>query len=206
VQNLIDLVQRQLAALQANHPVIFWAAVFVVAVPLLNTAIYFFTSPRWEQIQKDNPRLAMVLRLLDALGMTPPKVLKRIYQIVTGSEWTPPPPPSPSGKVQIKIVPEKPASEAKRVGVAWAIVPASISALLTFLAIGACIPAKTQQDAATLAVCIIDHEGLPVGDIMKACEVQTAQVVIDVITAHKVAAAKAKAAACPTSSSSSVKP
>lgn len=64
-----------------------------------------------------------------------------------------------------------------------------LSAALALVGIGASCssPAKTAVDAGALAICILNHSDEPVDQIVKDCNGATAQLVADILAAHRAA-------------------
>lgn len=83
---------HQLAQLRRDHPVVFVLVLVPIVTMVANWGIYFFTSPRWNQILLSNPRLAGLLKLLKSAGLDPAGILKSLYMVLTGRVWTEPKP------------------------------------------------------------------------------------------------------------------
>ncbi len=90
----------QLAKLHANHPAVFVWVLLPLAAMVLNFAIWFFTSARWNQLLVAYPRLAGLMKMLKSAGIDPVSWLKGVYLLVVGRPWVEPV-PSPAEKEAI---------------------------------------------------------------------------------------------------------
>ena len=82
----------QLLKLHHDHPAVFVWVFVPLATLVLNGAIFFLTSSRWNQIVLANPRLAGALKMLKAFGIDPVSWLKGVVLLVTGRPWVEPAP------------------------------------------------------------------------------------------------------------------
>ena len=86
----LDALRAHVTAFAAAHPVAFSLVVLPLAISILNVAIWYFTSPKWPQLQRKNPRVAALAKLLKAAGIDPVGILKWGFLALTGRPWTPP--------------------------------------------------------------------------------------------------------------------